>query len=215
MKKDTNGQLKGRESVKQLFREMNAVTARECREMVLRLVVEGRFEELFPEVTALRGVEQPPEYHGEGDAYSHTMLAMEAVDDNADPRVFWGALLHDIGKSETTVFEGGRWRSVGHAEAGAEMVPSVMERIGLPELATDVAWLVRRHLFHFSWNLDHELRLTRNQRKAMEHPLFPLLLKVCMADAEASHGRSSKGDKIRLIAEIYEEEYRTLFTFHG
>lgn len=183
------------------------MTAREYREKIRRWLTEGTFAERLPEVAALRGIQQPTEYHGEGDAYTHTILAMEAVDDNADPRVFWGSLLHDIGKSEKTVFEGGRWRSVGHAEAGAVMVPTVMDRLGLPELSADVAWLVRRHLFHFSWNLGNETRLTRNQRKAMEHPLFPLLLQVCMADADASHGRSNKGDKIRMIAETFEEEY--------
>lgn len=182
------------------------MTARKYREMVRKWLSEGLFDEKFPEVAALRGVQQPQEYHGEGDGFTHTILAMEAVDDDADPRVFWGALLHDIGKSETTVFEGGRWRSVGHAEAGAEMVPAIMERLGLPHLAMDVAWLVRRHLFHFSWNLDYETRLTRNQRRVMDHALFPLLLQVCMADADASHGRSSKGDKIRMIAEMYEDE---------
>jgi len=183
------------------------VTSRECREMVLRWLEEGSFDERLPEVTALRGVQQPEEYHGEGDAFVHTLLAMEAVDDDEDPRVFWGALLHDIGKSEKTFFDGSRWRSVGHAEAGALSVPAIMARLGLPELASDVAWLVRHHLFHFSWNLGHEIRLTRNQRRFMEHPLFPCLLQVCLADAAASHGLSNKGSKIRLIAEIFEEEY--------
>jgi hypothetical protein len=41
----------------------------------------------------------------------------------------------------------------------------------------------------------------------MAHPLFSCLLQVCMADADASHGLSNKGSKIRLIAEIFEEEY--------
>jgi hypothetical protein len=41
----------------------------------------------------------------------------------------------------------------------------------------------------------------------MEHPLFPCLLQVCLADADASHGLSDKGSKIMLIAEIFEEEY--------
>ncbi|NMC73779.1 MAG: HD domain-containing protein, partial [Geobacteraceae bacterium] len=136
-----------------IFLEGAIVTARECREMVREWLSEGTFDERLPEVSALRRVPQPEEYHGEGDAFIHTMLAMEAVDDDADPRVFWGALLHDIGKSAKTVFEGGRWRSVGHAEAGAEMVPAVMERIGLPDLTSDVVWLVKHHLFHFSWNL--------------------------------------------------------------
>jgi hypothetical protein len=175
--------------------------------MVLRWLAEGSFDEWLPEVAALRGVQQPEEYHGEGDAFVHTLLAIAAVADDEDPRVFWGALLHDIGKSEKTFFDGSRWRSVGHAEAGAQLVPGIMARLGAPELASDVAWLVRHHLFHFSWNIGSDVRLTRNQRRFMEHVLFPLLLQVCMADADASQGISNKGDKIRMIAEIFEEEY--------
>jgi len=175
--------------------------------MVLCWLADGSFDARLPEVAALRGVQQPEEYHGEGDAYVHTVLAIEAVEDNEDPRVFWGALLHDIGKSEKTFFDGNRWRSLGHAEAGAQLVPTIMERLGFSELASDVAWLVRHHLFHFSWNLGSDIRLTRNQRRFMEHPLFPCLLQVCLADAAASHGLSNKGGKIRQIAEIFEEEY--------
>ncbi len=184
------------------------MTAGEGKKMVRDWLGDGTFDERLPEVAALRGVPQPEDYHAEGDAFTHTMLAVEAVDDASDPRVFWGTLLHDIGKSEKTFFEHGRWRSAGHAEAGADMVLPVMERLGLAWMARDVAWLVRHHMFHFSWNLGHGTRITRNQRRFMEHPLFPLLLEVCMADAEASHGLSDKGRKIRVIGEIFEEEYK-------
>ncbi len=183
------------------------MTSGEYRALVHRWFDEGTFDEKLPEVAALRGVQQPEEYHGEGDAFVHTLLAMEALANDDDPRVFWGALLHDIGKVEKTFFDGSRWRSLEHAEAGAQLVPSIMARLGLSELASDVAWLVRHHLFHFSWNLGADSKLTRNQRRFMEHPLFPCLLQVCLADAVASHGRSNKGGKIRLIAEIFDDEY--------
>jgi len=183
------------------------VTSGVYRAMVQRWFDDGSFDEKLPEVAALRGVQQSEEYHGEGDAFVHTLLAMEAVADDDDPRVFWGALLHDIGKAEKTFFDGNRWRSVGHAETGAQQVPAIMSRLGLDDLSADVAWLVKHHVFHFSWNLKSESRLTRNQRRFMEHPLFPCLLQVCLADAAASHGLSNKGSKIRMIAEIYEEEY--------
>ena len=182
----------------------------EYRAMVQHWLDEGSFDGKLPEVAALRGVQQPEEYHGEGDAFVHTLLAMEAVGDDDDPRVFWGALLHDIGKAEKTFFDGSRWRSFGHAEAGALLVPDIMSRLGLDELAADVAWLVKHHLFHFSWNLGPDDILTRNQRRFMEHPLFPCLLQVCLADAAASHGLSNKGGKIRMIAEIYADEYPDL-----
>ena len=178
---------------------------RNCRELVERWLAEGDFDLLLPEVAALRGVPQPEKYHAEGDAFIHTMLALESVDDDADPRVFWGVLLHDIGKATTTVFIEGRWRAHGHAEVGAENVPAIMARIGYPELAEDVAWLVRHHLFHFSWHLRENDRLTRNQLRFMEHPLFPFLLHVCIADAAGSRG-GDKENKIMRIADIYEEE---------
>jgi putative nucleotidyltransferase with HDIG domain len=186
---------------------MMKATTRQWKETVREWLANGTFDSMFPEVAALRGILQPEEYHAEGDAFTHTILTMDAVNDDADLRVFFGALLHDIGKSVTTVLDGGRWRSVGHAEAGAEMAQAVMERLGLQGSAREVSWLVKHHLFHFSWNLGNEVRLTRNQRRFMEHPLFPLLLEVCIADAEASYGRSNKGGRIRLIAELYEEEY--------
>lgn len=179
---------------------------RDCRELIERWRRDGSFDLLLPEVAALRDVPQPEKYHAEGDVLTHTMLALETVDDDADPRVFWGVLLHDIGKATTTVFIDGRWRAHGHAEAGADLVPAIMARIGHPELTKDVAWLVRHHLFHFSWNLRENPRLTKNQRKFMEHPLFPFLLRVCLADAAGSRG-GDKESKILRIAEMYEEEF--------
>jgi len=157
-------------------------------------------------VASLRYVLQPEEYHAEGDAFTHTMLALAVVDGNADPRVFWGVLLHDIGKATTTAFIKGRWRAHGHADVGADLVPAIMARIGYPELAADVAWIVRHHHFYFSWKLPKNERLTKQQRRFMEHPLFPLLLETCAADAEGSIGSSDKGRTLMQIADIYAED---------
>ncbi len=85
------------------------------------------------------------------------------------------------------------------------MVPLIMRRIGMPELARDVAWLVKNHMFHFSWHLVPEARLTRNQLRFMEHPLFPFLMQVCAADAAASLGRSDKGAMLRRIGEVFDD----------
>jgi hypothetical protein len=187
------------------IKEFTEVTARDGKELIARWLADGTFDERLPEVAALRGVPQPEEYHAEGDAFTHTMLAIEAVDYDADWRVFWGTLLHDVGKAEKTALVHGRWRSYGHGEAGAAMVPEIMGRLGLADISADVTWLVKNHLFHFSWNLHPGARLTGNQHKFMEHPLFPLLLRVCAADAAGSLGKSDKGEKIRMIAELFAE----------
>lgn len=182
------------------------MTAGDCKAMVDRWLEDGTFEVRLPEVAALRGVSQPSEYHGEGDAYVHTLLAIGEVDDDADPRVFWGTLLHDIGKSEVTEFIQGRWRSFGHERAGAEHVPQIMARLGFPELAADVTWLVRHHDFILSWEIRPEMKLTGRQRRFTEHPLFPLLIQVVAADAASSWGRSRKGEHLRILAELVEDD---------
>jgi len=176
--------------------------ASQCKKHLALWLADGSFSEKLPEVAALRGVLQADEYHAEGDAFVHTMLAVEAVADDADLRVFWGVLLHDIGKALTTEFISGRWRSHGHEEAGARLVPAVMTRLGLMCLAEDVVWLVRHHDFILSWNLQPGDRPTARQRRFMEHPLFPLLLQVNAADAAASWGRSNRGADGRMLEEL-------------
>lgn len=173
-----------------------------CKNLLSQWLRDGTFPQKLSEVAALQGVLQSNEYHAEGDAYVHTMLAVDALEDDADQRVFWAVLLHDIGKAVTTRFIDGRWRSWGHEEEGAKLVPGVMTRLGLPGISADVAWLVRHHDFLLSWNLDPGDRLKPRQRRFMEHPLFPLLLRVNAADAAASWGRSRKGEIGRLLEEI-------------
>jgi putative nucleotidyltransferase with HDIG domain len=182
------------------------MTARVCKELLAQWLADGSFAERVPEVAALRGVPQPPEYHGEGDAYAHTLFAVEAVADDADPRVFWGALLHDIGKARTTELTHGHWHSYGHEAAGAQLAQAIMARLGFPELADDVAWLVRHHDFLLSWQLKLGAKLTPRQRRFTQHPLFPLLLKVSAADAAASWGKSRKGEDGRLLEELLADK---------
>ena len=178
----------------------------DCRRLLKQWQREGRFDLLLPEVAALRGVPQPEEYHAEGDAFEHTMLALEALEEEDDARVFWGVLLHDIGKATTTQYLRGRLRAHGHAKAGAALVPEILGRLGFSELAADVSWLVREHHFHFGWDLREDGRLSRAQLRFLQHPLFPHLLELCRADALGSLGKRSKTRKIRLIAELYQEE---------
>jgi putative nucleotidyltransferase with HDIG domain len=181
---------------------MNAL---DCKNLLSQWLSDETFPERLPEVAALRGVLQSDEYHGEGDAYVHTMLAVDALEDDADRRVFWAVLLHDIGKAVTTRFIDGRWRSRGHEEEGAKLVPGIMTRLGLPGISADVTWLVRHHDFLLSWNLDPGDRLTPRQRRFMKHPLFSLLLRVNAADASASWGRSRKGEIGRMLEKITVE----------
>lgn len=153
------------------------------KERMLQWFEEGNFESILPEVAALRGVPQPPEFHPEGDAFEHTMQAVALIEDGDDERLFWGVLLHDIGKKSTTQFFNGRYRAHGHPDAGAKLVYGVLIRFGLVAIADDVTWLVKNHHYHHAWNLKPGQALSKRQQRFTEHPLFPILQKLCAADA--------------------------------
>jgi tRNA nucleotidyltransferase (CCA-adding enzyme) len=118
----------------------------------------GVLEKLFPEVAALIDVPQDPEWHPEGEVFTHTMLvldrARELIDDLPYAKqvtVMLAALAHDFGKPATTEFIEGRWRSRGHEEAGVEPTESFLDRLNLHSLAgydvrSQVIAIVRDHL---------------------------------------------------------------------
>ncbi len=113
---------------------------------------------LFPEVAALEGVPQDPEWHPEGDVFVHTLLtidrARELIDDLSYARkitVMLAAVAHDFGKPPTTAFLEGHWRSRGHEEAGVRPTESFLNRLNVHtiegyDVRGQVVALVREHL---------------------------------------------------------------------
>jgi tRNA nucleotidyltransferase (CCA-adding enzyme) len=118
----------------------------------------GAVAQLFPEIQALIDVRQEPEWHPEGDVYVHTELALdrarEQIDDLPYPKrvaVMLGALCHDFGKPSTTEFLDGRWRSLGHDEAGIPPTLSFLDRLNIHtiegyDVRAQVVALVKDHL---------------------------------------------------------------------
>jgi tRNA nucleotidyltransferase (CCA-adding enzyme) len=118
----------------------------------------GVVRQLFPELQALVGVPQEPDWHPEGDVDVHTLMvvdeARKLIDELDHPRqvaVMLGALAHDFGKPPTTDFVEGRVRSRGHDEAGVEPTISFLDRLGIFTLngfdvRKQVIELVRYHL---------------------------------------------------------------------
>jgi putative nucleotidyltransferase with HDIG domain len=162
-------------------------------ERVARFERDGRLRALLPEVYALAGVPQPPDYHPEGDALAHTLLAVRQLPAGADRRLAWAALLHDVGKALTTALVRGRIRSIGHDRKGAELAAAVLARLGMEShVAADVVWLVRHHMFALSWQVEDLDRLTRAHWRFIEDPRFPLLLDLMEIDALAAAGSRRK-----------------------
>jgi tRNA nucleotidyltransferase (CCA-adding enzyme) len=113
---------------------------------------------LYPELKALWGVNQDPEWHPEGDAFVHTCMVADAAVEIADRENLHGddrsvlilaAICHDLGKANTTVFKDGRWRSPGHDVSGVPLAEKFLLSIGTPyTIIARVLPLVRWHMAH-------------------------------------------------------------------
>ena len=134
------------------------VSAERVRDELTRILTEGGarpgFElldaagllaVLLPEVAAMKGVRQPPDYHPEGDVWAHTLLLLEKLG-RPTPALAWGALLHDVGKPPTfRVAE--RIRFDGHVEEGVAIAHNVLSRLRFSrEDMEQVEALVANHM---------------------------------------------------------------------
>jgi len=105
----------------------------------------GMLDLILPEVAAMKGVEQPPEYHPEGDVWIHTLMLLEQLD-QASPTLAMGALLHDVGKPPTfRVAE--RIRFDGHVEEGVRIAHNILHRLRFSRDEMDqVEALIANHM---------------------------------------------------------------------
>ena len=108
----------------------------------------GLLKVLLPEIEAMKGVEQSPEHHPEGDVFIHTMLTLSYLDSPTETLAY-GCLLHDVGKPACIRREDGRLTFYGHMERGAEMAEEILRRLKRTRATRErVAYLVRNHLRH-------------------------------------------------------------------
>ena len=87
----------------------------------------GLLQVLLPEVADMKGVEQPPQYHPEGDVWKHTLLILEQFD-RPSPTLAWGSLLHDVGKPPTFRVAD-RIRFDGHVDEGVRLAHGILNRL--------------------------------------------------------------------------------------
>ncbi|MCG3181972.1 MAG: CCA-adding enzyme [Planctomycetes bacterium] len=113
-----------------------------------RLMLEtGLLDAILPEISAMVGVQQPPEFHPEGDVWVHTMLALDLMPHPVSLTLALGVLLHDVGKPPTFDDSTDRIRFNGHDKLGAEMAGEILRRLKFPtEVITRVQSLVEDHL---------------------------------------------------------------------
>lgn len=157
----------------------------------------GITEKLWPEIHALYGCPQDPEWHPEGDVFLHTGLVIDEarrlIDDLPYPKqvaVMLGALCHDFGKPATTTVIDGRIRSLGHEAAGMAPTETFLERLGLCTLdgydvRSQVKALVANHLtpaHYYKSELKGEKVSDGAFRRLAERVEPELLYRVARAD---------------------------------
>jgi poly(A) polymerase len=193
---------------------VKTVSAERLREELVRILTEGGARRglelldelgllapLLPEVKAFQGVKQPPEYHPEGDVWSHVLLMFEKMGP-ATASLALGVLLHDVGKPPTFRVAD-RIRFDGHAEVGAVMARDLLARLRFSnEDVEHVTALVANHMKFKDVRRMRTSTLKRFLR--MEH--FAEHLALHRLDCLASNGKTESYDFVRRkLAELSQE----------
>jgi poly(A) polymerase len=146
-------------AIRVLAREIAQVSRERMRDELTRMLTEGHaaaafemleksglLQQVLPEVAAMRGVAQPPEWHPEGDVWVHTLLLLQKLPAGCAATLAWGALLHDVGKPPTYKVTD-RIRFNGHAEVGTRMTAAICRRLRFSNEETEqILSLVANHM---------------------------------------------------------------------
>lgn len=185
-------------AIRKLAPLVHQVSRERVRDELTRMLTEGQashafhllndtglLHEVLPEIEAMRGVEQPPEFHPEGDVYVHTLLLLEKLPHPCPPTLAWGALLHDVGKPPTFRLAPDRIRFDGHVEVGVKMAEAICRRLRFAnEDIERILALVANHMRFAQVQRMSESTL----KKFLRMPRFDEHLDLHRMDCQASHG---------------------------
>jgi len=183
-------------SIQRCHGDIARISAERIRAELTRILTEGGarrgFElldetgllvDVLPEVAAMKGVAQPPEFHPEGDVWIHTLLMLEGLD-HPSVTLAWGVLLHDVGKPPTFRVAD-RIRFDGHVEMGVTMAERILSRLRYStEEIEQVLALVANHM---RFSHVHEMRESKLKR-FLRMPRFEEHLALHRLDCLSSHG---------------------------
>jgi poly(A) polymerase len=190
-------------AIQKLAPKIHQVSCERVREELTKMLTEGRarraFElldmtgllrELLPEIAATKGVQQPPQYHPEGDVFVHTMLLLEKLQPDSSGSISktlaWGALLHDVGKPPTFRIAPDRIRFDGHVDVGVKMAAEICRRLRFSNYETDqILALVDNHM-RFG---DVQRMKQSTLKKFLRLPAFDEHLELHRIDCLSSHGQ--------------------------
>ncbi len=184
-------------AIRELAPQIHQVSRERVRDEILKMLTEGHarqafelldetdlLEQVLPEIKKMQGVEQPPQYHPEGDVWIHTLMLLEGLPSGSSKTLALGALLHDVGKPPTFRVAPDRIRFDGHAEIGTKMAEEICRRFRLSNEDTDqVLALVANHMRFGDIQRMKESTLKRFFRL----PKFEEHLALHRLDCQSSH----------------------------
>jgi poly(A) polymerase len=186
-------------AIQKLAGRIRQVSQERMRDELTKMLIEGRarlafllldktglLPEVLPEVAAMKGVEQPPQFHPEGDVFIHTLLLLGGLPEPCPPTLAWGALLHDVGKPPTFRVAPDRIRFDGHVEVGVKMAEEICRRLRFSNQDTEqILALVQNHMRFAQVERMNESTL----KKFLRIPHFDEHLELHRLDCQSSNGR--------------------------
>lgn len=188
-------------AIKRHTHELQLVSRERVRDELTRMLTEGHahrafllldetglLSEILPEISAMKGVEQPPEFHPEGDVFVHTLMLLDYLPQPCPSTLAWGALLHDVGKPATFHRAPDRIRFDNHVEVGVKIAEAICRRLRFSRDDTEqILALIDNHM-----RFGHVSRMKESTLKRfMRLPGFDQHLALHRADSLASHGNLS------------------------
>jgi poly(A) polymerase len=185
-------------AIQKLAADIHQVSNERVRDEITKMLTEGRarrafllldetglLQEVLPEIADMKGVEQPPQYHPEGDVFVHTLLLLENLPHPCSPTLAWGALLHDVGKPPTFRVAPDRIRFDGHVEVGVKMGESICRRLRFSNDDTEQVLALVNHHMRFA---DMPRMKESTLKKFLRLPQFEEHLDLHRMDCQSSHG---------------------------
>jgi poly(A) polymerase len=160
------------------------LTEGRARQAFLLLDDTGLLREILPEISAMKGVRQPPEFHPEGDVFVHTLFLLQELPHPCPPTLAWGALLHDVGKPPTFRVAPDRIRFDNHVDVGMKMAEEICRRLRFSnDAAEQILALVENHM-----RFAHVVQMKESTfKKFVRMPHFDEHLELHRLDCQASH----------------------------
>lgn len=204
-------------AIRELAPLIRDVSAERVRDELVRILTEGGarpgFElmdelnllpEVLPEISAMKGVQQPPEFHPEGDVWIHTLLMLEGLR-NPTPTQALGVLLHDVGKPRTFRIAD-RIRFDGHVEVGVKMTTEILSRL---RFSTDEIRQVEALVLHHMRFKDVSRMKPSTLKRFLRLPHFEEHLELHRLDCQSSNRRLEAYEFIKgKLAAMAPEELR-------